>query len=184
MQEIWRDIAGYNGKYRVSNLGNVLSINYLNQGVRKMLSLKRHHSGYLIVRLCSGSQSKQKNRSVHSLVAEAFIPNPQCKPCVNHIDGNKWNNRADNLEWVTQKENVQHAIKTGLRNPHNNNHPKGKDVVNSRIVFQFSKTDVFVRQWDCVSDAARYYGINPCMIVNNAMGRTKSAHGFKWVYGT
>lgn len=182
MQEIWKDIPGYNGKYRVSNLGNVMSINYLNQGIDKLLSLKNHHSGYLIVRLCSGNKSDQKNRTVHSLVAEAFIPNPYNKRCVNHIDGNKKNNRVDNLEWVTHRENTQHAIRTGLRDPHKNNHPKGADTINSRSVIQYSKSGEYIRTWDCISDAARYIGINPCMITNNASGRTKSAHGFVWKY--
>lgn len=182
MQEIWKDIPGYNGKYRVSNFGNVMSINYLNQGIDKLLSLKNHHSGYLIVRLCSGKKENQKNRSVHSLVAEAFIPNPYNKKCVNHIDGNKKNNRVDNLEWVTHRENTQHAIRTGLRDPHNNNHPNGADTPNSRAVMQYSKSGEYIRTWSCISDAARAIGIKPCMITNNASGRTKSAHGFIWKY--
>lgn len=182
MQEIWKDVPNYNGKYRVSNLGNVISVNYLNTGKDHPLSLKHHHTGYLMVRLCSGDRKHQKNRTVHSLVAESFIPNPDNKRCINHIDGNKTNNRADNLEWVTHKENTQHAIKTGLQNPHDNNHPHGKNVVNSREIYQYSVSGEFITSWECISDAARYYGMNPCMIINNASGRTKSAYGYVWKY--
>lgn len=182
MQEIWKDITGYNGKYRISNLGNVMSKNYLNTGADKLLSLKKHHSGYLLVRLCAGSRKLQTNRTVHSLVAEAFLQNPHNKPCVNHIDGNKENNRLDNLEWVTYKENDQHAIRTGLRNPHINNHPKGKDVVNSRKICQYSLSGEYLHTWDCISEAARFYHLNPCVITNNAAGRTKTCHGYIWKY--
>lgn len=182
MREIWKDIPGYNGKYRVSNFGNVLSRNYLNTGVDRPLVLKKHHSGYVFVRLCNGAGIKQKNMTVHILVASAFIPNPFCKPCVNHIDGNKANNRVDNLEWVTYKENTQHAIRTGLRDPHKNNSQKGKNNVNSRHVLQYSIDGVFIRSWDCISDAARNYKMNPCMITNNASGRSKSARGYVWKY--
>lgn len=182
MREIWKDIDGFNGKYRISNLGNVMSMNFSNSGKSKLLTPKKHHSGYLLVRLGYGDSRKQKNRTVHSLVAEAFIPNPEHKRCVNHIDGNKENNSVSNLEWVTHKENSQHAIKTGLRDPHKNNHPKGRDVVNSRSVVQYSKAGEFIRSWDCISDAARHINCNPCMIINNASGRTQSAHGFVWKY--
>lgn len=182
MQEIWRQIPGYNGKYCISNFGNVLSRNFLNTGVDKLLVLKKHHSGYLFVRLCNGSSDDQKNLTVHSLVAKAFIPNPSNKRCVNHIDGNKHNNHVDNLEWVTHKENSQHAIKHGLRDPHKNNHPKGKDTPNSRCVMQYTPEGVFIKTWDCVSDAARAYSMNPCQIINVAKGRNKTAHGYVWKY--
>lgn len=184
MHEIWKDIPNYHGKYRVSNYGNVISVNYLNTGKDQPLSLKHHHSGYLMVRLCCGDKNNQKNRTVHSLVAESFIPNPENKKCINHIDGNKANNRVDNLEWVTHKENAQHAIKTGLRDPHKNNHPKGKDVPNSRKINQYSMDGIFIRSWECISDAAREYGVNPSQIVNNAKGRNKSVHGYIWRYIT
>ncbi len=177
LEEIFKDIVGYEGKYQVSNLGNVKSLNYQNTRASKVLSPVKHHGGYLIVHLCQG-----KIRMIHTLVAEAFIPNPEHKRYVNHIDGNKHNNRVSNLEWVTSKENMNHAIKTGLRDPHKNNHPKGADTPNSRSVEQYDKNGNFIKSWDCISDAARFIGCNPCMIINNASGRTKSAHGFIWKY--
>lgn len=182
MQEIWKDINGYNGKYRVSSLGNVMSVNYLNTKTDRILSAKKHHTGYLIVRLSGGSRDSIKSFMVHTLVANAFIENPLNKPCINHIDGNKENNRVDNLEWVTYKENMHHAIVNGLRNPHRNNHPKGKDVVNSRNIIQYTKSGEYVKTWECISDAARFYNVAPCSIINNAMGRTKTLKGFVWRY--
>ena len=177
MKEVYKDIEGFEGKYSVSNFGNVKSLNYLNQRKEKVLVPIKHHGGYLIVHLGQSSV-----RMIHTLVAKAFIPNPEGKRYVNHIDGNKHNNNVTNLEWVTSKENVNHAINTGLRNPHENNHPKGADVANSRAVDQYTKDGRFVKHWDCMSVAARAIGCKPCMIINNASGRTKSAHGFVWKY--
>ena len=177
MKEIYKDIPGYEGKYQVSNLGNIRSLNYQNTKKSKVLCPINHHGGYQIIHLGSN-----KIKMVHTLVAEVFIENPERKKFVNHIDGNKHNNKVSNLEWVTSNENVNHAISTGLRDPHKNNHPKGKNVVNSRSVLQFAKDGHFIRKWDCMSDAARFIGCSPCMLVNNASGRTKSAHGFVWKY--
>lgn len=177
MNEIFKDISGFEGRYKVSNFGNVMSVNYLNQKAPKILTPVKHHTGYLYVHL-----GKDVMRSIHRLVASAFVDNPCGYRAVNHIDGNKENNRAENLEWVTIKENNRHAINSGLRDPHKNNHPRGKDTPNSRAVLQFTKDGAFVRSWDCLSDAARFIGCNPCMIINNAAKRTKSAHGFVWKY--
>ena len=177
LKEIYKDISGYEGKYAVSNLGNVMSMNYLNTKKPRVMSPVKHHLGYLFVHL-----GYNKIRMVHPLVAEAFIPNPENKKFVNHIDGNKQNNKVTNLEWVTSKENMNHAIKTGLRDPHHNNHPKGKDVPNSRPILQCSKDGKLIKRWECISDAARAIGCNPASIVNNASRRTKSLHGCIWRY--
>lgn len=177
MKEIYKPVHGYENKYMISNLGNVMSLDYQNTRKPKVLKPIKHHLGYLLVHL-----GESKIKMIHTLVAEAFIPNPEQKGFVNHIDGNKQNNVVSNLEWVTSRENINHAIRTGLRDPHKNNHPKGKDVVNSKPVDQYSKSGEFIKHWDCMSDAARAIGCNPCMIVNNASGRTKSAHGYVWKY--
>lgn len=180
MKEIFKPIDEFNGRYLISNLGRVKSLNYIYPGNIGYLKPIQHHGGYQVVHL--SKDGKIYNRMIHTLVAKAFIPNPENKPIVNHIDGNKANNHVSNLEWVTYKENTAHAIRIGIHDPHENNVPKGRDNYHSKPVLQFTKDGQFVKRWECMSDAARHIGCNPCMIVNNASGRTKSAHGFVWKY--
>lgn len=111
MNEIWKDIAGWEGRYKVSNLGRVLSYNRPNGHKDAIVVPHPNEKGYLMVHLYRKPVSKTVK--VHKLVAEAFIPNPAHLPEVNHIDGDKSNNRVDNLEWMTRKANVEHARKTG-----------------------------------------------------------------------
>jgi hypothetical protein len=115
MSEEWRDIPGFEGKYQVSTLGNVRSIDRT-VGSRvysgRILRPRLEKRGYLRLTLSSGSF--RKTDSVHRLVAIAFIENPQNLPAVNHIDGNKTNNKLENLEWVTHSQNSNHAVDTGL----------------------------------------------------------------------
>ena len=121
MNEIWRKIEGFE-KYEVSNLGRVRSLNYRQTGESKTLRLCKNSTGYLHVDLYKNGNRYYKK--VHRLVANAFIPNIDNKPQINHIDGNKINNRVDNLEWVTASENIHHAWTTGICEAHN----KGKQL--------------------------------------------------------
>ena len=100
--EIWRDIAGYEGLYQISNKGNI-------KNLKKLLTPTDNGNGYLIIGL--SKNGKRKNYYVHRLAASAFINNPDNKPVVNHKDHNIKNNNINNLEWVTQKENVNYSIK-------------------------------------------------------------------------
>lgn len=110
--ERWRDIIGYEGIYKISNLGRIQSLP--RKRVKgKMLNPAKNNRGYLRVALCF--EGKVRYDSVHRLVAETFIENPKNLPEVNHIDGNKLNNNVANLEWVTKGQNQIHAYKTGLR---------------------------------------------------------------------
>lgn len=104
-----KDIPGYEGRYSVTKEGKVFT-----HGRRKRF-LKPHTNklGYNTVSLWS-SQTNRNTRTVHRLIAKTFIPNPDNKPFVNHIDGNKTNNSVSNLEWVTPIENSQHASRAGL----------------------------------------------------------------------
>lgn len=105
--EIYKVISDY-PNYEVSNLGNVR-----NKKTRKVLSPGRLKNGYLMV--CLRKDNKRKMFGVHRLVATTFIPNPENKPQVNHINGRKIDNCVSNLEWNTHSENNIHSIKTGLR---------------------------------------------------------------------
>ena len=112
--EIWKDCVGFEGKYQVSNLGNVRSISN-NKGTyqERLLSQRQTTtSNYLYVNFTVKDVTTQ--HSVHRLVAKAFIDNPNNKATVNHIDGNKLNNNVCNLEWNTYSENLKHAYANGL----------------------------------------------------------------------
>lgn len=118
--EIWKDVVGCEGFYMISNMARVKStykksankitikVLYKDSVVKQYLSTW----GYPIVNLSTDVMRGQK--SVHRMMAIAFIPNPDNKPCVNHINGIKTDNRIENLEWVTYKENTKHAIRIGL----------------------------------------------------------------------
>lgn len=108
--EEWRDVVGYEGLYQVSNLGRVKSFH---RGKVHLLKYQLDSQGYVIVTLCRNGH--QKRAKVHILIAQAFIPNPENKPFINHIDGNKANPHISNLEWVTQSENMLHAFRIGLK---------------------------------------------------------------------
>lgn len=110
--EIWKDLAGYEGLYQVSNLGRVRSVSFTNNQVRNLprLHIMRpfdNGSGYLMLSLTKEGQ--RKNYYVHRLVAAAFLPNYEDLPVINHRNHDTKDNRVENLEWCTQKENVHHS---------------------------------------------------------------------------
>lgn len=112
----WRPIKGYEGIYEISNTGSVRNLRSDPKNRTypyKILVPGKTVKGYQFVFL--SVNGKAKNRMIHRLVAETFIPNPDGLPEVNHIDGNKENNRVNNLEWCTRKDNLKHAVDIGLR---------------------------------------------------------------------
>lgn len=110
MREEWKPIEGFEGLYEISSYGRVKSFNVSSSG--KILRPSPDSGGYLRTSLTKDGKRKYVN--VHRLVANAFLPRIDGKTCVNHIDGNKANNRLDNLEWCTYSENIQHAFRIGL----------------------------------------------------------------------
>ena len=117
MKEIWKDIEGYKGIYQISNEGNVKSLNRIARSGKKVkekiLKKAQDKDGYILFTLCKNGT--QKTVKAHRLVATAFIPNINNKPCVNHLNGIKNDNTVTNLEWVTVSENTQHSYNNKLQ---------------------------------------------------------------------
>ena len=179
MNEVWKDIPGFENKYQASNLGNIRSLNYFgHKGVIHLLKQQHTYDGYCRVPLMI--DGIKKNITTHILVAKTFIPNPDNKPQVNHRDGNKTNNTVSNLEWVTPKENIAHAIKEGLRNTESRTYLSGESHYASKPVYQYSLSGTLVKKWGCISDAARFYSCKPSTIINCTKGRIKTCKGFMW----
>lgn len=119
MEEIWKDIEDYEGIYQISNLGRVKSLQRNIKHWRGGISILKERIimpdiaiGYQRIELRKNNIGT--NKLVHRLIASAFIPNPENKPYINHINGIKTDNRIENLEWCSQLENMRHAHKTGL----------------------------------------------------------------------
>ena len=165
-KEIWKDVP-FDSNYKVSNYGRIFS-----KRTNKILKGELTEKGYIRVAL-----TEHKRYLVHCIVARTFIPNPENKPQVNHIDGNKQNNYVDNLEWCTQSENMRHALKTGLKIM-----PKGKDVYNARVVYQYDKNNNLIKRWECMSTASQTLKISQRDIVRVCKGKRKTCGGYIWKY--
>lgn len=170
--EIWKDIKGFEGIYQVSNYGRIKSI----IRYKRIMKTGLNRGGYLQICLTDSKHKKHTIR-VHRLVAENFLENREEKQQVNHIDGNKLNNRVSNLEWCTQSENMQHAFGNNLIH-----RGKGKESHRARAVNQYSINGDFIRKWDCISDASRYLKLKKNNISTCCRGKRKTAHGFIWKY--
>lgn len=155
-----KDIPGYEGLYAVTSCGKVWS--YRN---KKFLKPRANRHGYLIVTLCN---DKHKTYTIHRLVAQTYIPNPENLPQINHKDENKTNNCLQNLEWCDVKYNSNY----GTRN---------KKISNSHKIpiLQYTLDGEFVREWPCAIDIGRVAQTN---IISCLKGRTKTAYGFIWKY--
>ena len=200
MDEIWKDIKGYEGFYQVSNLGRVRSLDCVIIRVngrtmtRKgaLISHKINTQGYPTVRL--HIKGKYQNIPLHRLIAEAFIPNPENKPCVDHINTIRIDYSIDNLRWVTYKENSNNPI-THKRNKQNSSSKeaiakklstlvRNKAKNAPRKVYQFSKDGTFIAEHESASEAGRKLNIY-CGHISSACNRYAhqiTAGGFLWSY--
>ena len=184
MKEIWKDIPGTDGQYQISNLGNARSTFYhtckWKRNYRiKLLKQKPNPYGYLHVSILLNK--KRVSKFIHRMVAMLFVPNPKNKPEVNHLDGNKKNNAASNLKWVTSSENVKHAFATGLNRSWAKG-IKGTEHPASKNVAQYDLEGNVVGLWGSVYDAGLYWNLNPKSIAHCASGFSKSYGGYMWKY--
>ena len=169
-KEIWKDIPGYEGLYQASNLGRIKKIWKTKETIMKP-SLQKE--GYLRIGLVKNS--KRKSYQVHRLIALCFIDNIYNKKYVNHIDGNKQNNNADNLEWVTASENLKHAYDNNLFKTI----PGGK---NSKPILQYDLNGNFIKKWESQREAGKTLGIQQSNIFKVANEQRNHAGGYVWKY--
>ena len=158
--EEWRDIKGFEGKYMVSNLGRVKSLNYNKTGKEKIMKGVPDGYGYFQLSLCK--EGKVKNCRINRLVAQAFIPNPDNLPEVNHKDKIRTNNRVDNLEWCTTQYNVEYS--------------------RAKAVIGINKVSGLILEFPSANEAKRQTGINQSNIIQCCKGRRKSTGGYYWHY--
>lgn len=176
MQEIWKDIEGYEGLYQVSNLGNVKSLDrfvpHKTFGKKfcggTMMGTHMNNAGYVTVNLCKNN--RQKSHDVHRLVAKAFVKGYAVGLEVNHIDENKQNNQVCNLEWVTKSENNRHGTKI-----------ERQAVQIKKPVLQYDLQGRFVKEWNSATDAERSLSGKPTGAISHCIKqKTKTAYGCVW----
>lgn len=188
MEELWMAINGFDGLYEVSSLGRIKSLRR-----NKITPQQKQNGGYLLVHL--HNKGYRKACTVHRLVAMAFIPNPNNKGQVNHIDGNKQNNKVANLQWVTGKENMRHAFNNGMMDKaialstermkevgvafklENSDRLRRLNKLARIPVAQIDKDGNILKIWESKKAAERsgYHNVNKVI-----QGRLKTCGGFKW----
>lgn len=171
MEEIFRDVKGYEGLYQISNLGNIKSLQKsrrLNKKER-LLTPYKNKNGYLWVVL--SKDKKLKRYSIHRLVASAFIDNPNNYPQVNHKDENKSNNRVSNLEWCDCKYNNGYGTKK-----------ERLSKIKSKPILQYSKQGDFIKRWNNTLEIERELNIYHNLISKCCKGQFKNAGGYVWKY--
>lgn len=190
-QEIWKDIEGYENIYQVSSMGRIRSFDRWVKRRYNTLQLKKGK----ILKPCLDKYERvclvdvdghRHNYTIHRLVAQAFIPNPDNKPHVDHINTIKTDNRVENLRWVTHKENCNNPIT--IKNKSGDNHPKpmlgkyGREHIRSKPIIQFTLNGELVRKWECFNEVERELGIHHSNICNVITGKRSHAGGFRWEY--
>ncbi len=164
MREIWKDVKGYEGLYKVSNTGKVKSFHNKRGGKETILSGGRP---YLHINLCKGGNCK--GATINRLVGIAFIPNPENKPEINHKDNNPLNNNVENLEWCTRKENMQHSVKQGRM-------AKGVDSGRSKLteeqILEIKKLYVPYSRKFSTYCLGKKFGVYPHTILDVVRGKT------------
>ena len=167
MNEIWNDVPGYEGLYEVSNYGKVRNIK-----TKRIMKCTKNPCGYSIIGL--RKNNKQHFHVLARIVANVFIPNPENKTEVNHIDGNKNNNTVSKLEWVNRNENMKHALKTGLLRNASRKLPLK--------IYQLDLEGNFIREWENSNELKEYLKKDISHIYACCRGSEQTAYGYKWKY--
>lgn len=172
MEEIWKDIAGYEGLYQVSNTGKVRSFIRKSELQSPWHLIKPHITrGYAFIALYTNKVKRSKNFLLHRLVAQAFIPNPNNYPEINHKDENKLNNAVDNLEWCTRSYNMCYGTARFRQG-----------ISASAQVEQLTIENIPIAHYCSVPIAAKINGIDASSIHKCCNNKRESAGGYKWRY--
>ena len=182
MEEIWKAIEGYEGKYEVSNLGRVRSLdmkfdriwNGITQHYHvkgRILKQKTDNKGYAFIGLSNGARHNISYFRVHQLVAKAFIPNPDNLPQVNHKDENKQNNIVSNLEWCNAQYNATYGTI-----------PEKNSKAHSIPVVQCDMNGNPIRTYPSATAAAKSIGLTRGAVTKCCKGQNKTAGGYRWRY--
>ena len=173
-EEEWRAIKDYEGLYEVSNLGRVRSLNYNGTKRVQLLKPQDQGQGYLQVQL--RKNKKRRSYRVHRLVAEAFIPNPNNLPCINHIDQNRSNNRVDNLEWCSYEYNNNYGSHNEKISNANSKALKGNQNGAKKVIcVELDK------EFNSMTKAAKFIGCKQPNITA-AIKRNGTCGGYHWKY--
>lgn len=180
-EEVWKDVKGYEGFYKVSNMGRVKSLErevlYSNGRIHKygekILSTFANKKGYVTVCLCKNGVCEVKR--LHQVVISAFYDRPHGMNSINHKDENKANNRLDNLEYCTSKYNSNYGTRTERYRAKVIN-----DKRRSKKISQLTLEGDFIRTFPSLGEVFRVYGFQSAHISSVANGKSKSAYGYKW----
>lgn len=176
MNEIWKDIKGYEGKYQVSNLGRVRSLKYRMSNCVKVMSPQNNGKGYYFIGL-RNKTNKRQHYYIHRLVYETFVGPIPSNMEINHIDCDPSNNALSNLMLATRKENLywgDHSVKQSISQKNNK--------VTSKSVAQYTIDNIFLKEYPSQKEAERQTGIRSSNISMCCSGKILTAGGFKWIY--
>lgn len=174
--EVWKTIKGYEGRYLVSNQGNIMSCQ-----TGKLMNFGKDKSGYYVVNL--SNNNGRKTQLVHRIVAHAFVSKPKGLNEVNHINENKNDNRVENLEWISHSENLKKYWA---------NHPemyqkcdgktKNETKHSKKQVLQINLKNQVINTWENLATIHKILGYHPTSLIECCVGKRKTAYGYKWQF--
>jgi hypothetical protein len=177
MEEIWKDIEGYEGLYQISNIGNIKSLDYNNTKKEKIMKVSTRKDGYQSIVLTKNGKPKQFY--IHRLVAETFIPNPDNLPLINHKDCNPSNNTVSNIEWASYSHNNSYD---GAGRKRREAARKNNSFNAPKYCYVYNESGKLLKKCSSMKEASDYTHCNYRDVwkICNSVGKAKSIHGFSF----